>query len=100
MGIHVEMDERLLHRPDGRRFLSPLLQPLVFGVVESLIAQNCGTVPQLRGHPNEFPRISRHAEAAYQSNATQTVQGNPSADWYTEVTYFKLHSLLIEKKAG
>lgn len=75
LGLHVEVDQRLLHRAHGRRVLPPLLQRAVHGVAQPAAAQDRRAEPELRGHPDELPGRARDAPPAGQGHAAQAVQG-------------------------
>lgn len=80
MGLHVQVDERLLHRADRCCVLPPLLQLRVHPLAESAVAQDGRAVAELRGHTHELLGFTRDEETAHQGHAEETVQG-AAARW-------------------
>ena len=74
MGLHIQMDQRVLDGTDWRRRLSPILSFALYRVAQSTASQNGRSVTQLRRYSYKFSRQPRHQATSYKSLPEKTVQ--------------------------
>lgn len=74
VGLHLEMDQRVLDGPNGSCYLSSLLPFIIHRLAGSIAAQNGRSVAQLWGYSHQLPRQPRDSPTTHQGVPTEAVQ--------------------------